>query len=140
MSSDFLTKYQSWCYIVDIGYMEAIKGFGERLKEKRKEVRLTQSDLGDILSLKQTSISEFEAGRAYPSFHALTGLAAALNCSLDWLCRGSEWGGDLYRTKSTLRLELDSYLDKLKDDDLPPLIDLASGTAFRRAKSMTSER
>lgn len=109
------------------------KTLGDRIRKRRKELRLTQEFICSVIgNIGSTQLGQIENNKSYPSYHVLTGLAAMLNCSLDWLCRGHEWGGDLYKTKSRLRIELDSYLNKLTDPDLEPLVILAKDYAYRR--------
>ena len=49
--------------------------FHTRLKQLRQKHNLTQSELADILGLKPTAISNYEAGRNEPSFEKLIALS-----------------------------------------------------------------
>lgn len=59
--------------------------FGERLKELRKKHNITQGKLAKILNVKNTTISNYEAGRSYPDFDTLTKIADYFGVSVDYL-------------------------------------------------------
>ena len=59
--------------------------FGSRLKELRQKNGLTQSALADIIGLKPTAISNYEANRNQPSFEVLVQLANHFEVSCDYL-------------------------------------------------------
>jgi len=67
-----------------------MSGFGARLRETRKAKGLTQKDLGAFIGLGNGAIAALESGQNDPRFEVLTGLAAALNVSLDYLCFGKD--------------------------------------------------
>ncbi|WP_430610208.1 helix-turn-helix domain-containing protein [Enterococcus sp. DIV0876] len=55
------------------------------LKEKRKELGLTQEELATKLSVSRSAISNWEIGRNYPDIQTLIVLANTLNVSIDYL-------------------------------------------------------
>jgi len=59
--------------------------FKERLKSLRKERKLTQSALGNILNYGYTAISNYESGRNEPSIKDLKKIAEFFDVSLDYL-------------------------------------------------------
>lgn len=59
--------------------------FKERLKSLRKERKLTQSTLGNILNYGYTAISNYESGRNEPSIKDLKKIAEYFNVSMDYL-------------------------------------------------------
>jgi putative transcriptional regulator len=63
-----------------------------RVREQRTELRLTQEQLGQAVSLTRQSIIAIEQGRFTPSVHTALILAAALNTSVDklfWIDNGN---------------------------------------------------
>lgn len=56
----------------------------KRLKKRRKELGISQEELGKIVGVSTTSIQNWEAG-TWPKGDYVIALAEALNCSLDWL-------------------------------------------------------
>lgn len=61
------------------------KLIGERIKARRKQLGLTQSDLAFESETSQGAISRYELGINEPTAEAIITLAAALRCSTDYL-------------------------------------------------------
>lgn len=60
--------------------------FADRLKILRKEYRLTTAQMAVLLGFKrQSSISNFESKRGYPSFEALIRIMLTFGVSIHWL-------------------------------------------------------
>lgn len=55
--------------------------FGNRLKEARMSLQITQSELGKLSGLQASAISHFELGTRSPSLKNIVKLCKALNCS-----------------------------------------------------------
>ncbi|BBV03767.1 helix-turn-helix transcriptional regulator [Providencia rettgeri] len=61
----------------------------ERVKTRRIELHLTQSELADRVGLKQQSIQQIESGLIKrPRF--IVEIAKVLNCDPTWLINGNE--------------------------------------------------
>ena len=58
---------------------------GYRLKQLRKENRMSQADLGKILGVSKVSISGYENGTRLPSLHILNGILDVFGVSADYL-------------------------------------------------------
>ena len=52
---------------------------GNRIKELRKSLNMTQDELADLINLNKTSISYFERNKRTPSLDTLIDLSYALN-------------------------------------------------------------
>lgn len=61
--------------------------FGNNIKTRRIERKMTQDELAKILSVSRTSISNWETGKNYPDFTLLVDISNALNISLDVLIK-----------------------------------------------------
>ena len=59
--------------------------FKDRLKMLRKERRLTQVKLGEMLNYGYTAIANYESGRNQPSIPDLKKIASIFNVSMDYL-------------------------------------------------------
>jgi transcriptional regulator with XRE-family HTH domain len=59
--------------------------FGDRLKAARKNLGLTQKQLGDLTGVGQVVIANYERGARFPGEEKLRKLAEALHVSLDYL-------------------------------------------------------
>lgn len=59
--------------------------FTDKLKELRKEKKLTQKEIAEQIGIKQNSYSDWENGKTEPSLEKLIVLADFFEVSLDWL-------------------------------------------------------
>lgn len=59
--------------------------FKDRLKELRKENKLTQDELGSVLGFTRAAISGYEIGRNQPSIEDLNKLAEYFEVTVDYL-------------------------------------------------------
>lgn len=62
-----------------------MKKFELKLKEARQKRGLKQSELGELVNMHQTRISEYENGRVTPPLEKLVELAQILDVTLDEL-------------------------------------------------------
>lgn len=58
-----------------------------RLREIRKHRGITQVQLAEIIGVEQSTISQWETGRAQPSLKIAAKIAAALGCKIDDLIK-----------------------------------------------------
>ena len=63
------------------------KKLGQRIKERRLELKMTQAKLADKTGLDRTYISGLEGGRRNPALRNLNRLATALKISIDQLMK-----------------------------------------------------
>ena len=63
---------------------------GSRIAQKRKELGLTQNKLAELLIVSNKAVSKWENNLSCPSIDVLPKLADILNCTIDFLIRGSE--------------------------------------------------
>ncbi len=69
--------------------MDAMDGFGERLRKLRKNVDITQAELADIVGVVPSAIGKYERlPHSFPSVEALVKLADYFNVSIDYLLKG----------------------------------------------------
>ena len=66
---------------------------GERIKELRKSLKMTQQEFADRLNIQRGSIASYETGRISPSNAAISLICKELNVSEDWLRNGE---GDMF--------------------------------------------
>lgn len=59
--------------------------FGDKLKEKRMQCKLTQSKLAEMLNVSDRTISKWETGNGYPDITMLHSIAMALNTTVSEL-------------------------------------------------------
>ena len=68
----------------ELNYVE----MGQRIKIKRKQSKITQEKLAEIIDVSPSFISEIERGTSICSLQTITKIAQALNTSLDYLIFG----------------------------------------------------
>ena len=68
----------------DLNYVE----IGRRIQIKRKELKLTQEKLSEIIDVSPSYISEIERGSSISSLATISKIANTLNVSLDYLVFG----------------------------------------------------
>lgn len=61
---------------------------GKRIKNKRKELSLTQEKLSEILEVSPSYVSEIERGSSIPSLATISKISKVLDLSLDYLVYG----------------------------------------------------
>lgn len=56
-----------------------------RIKQRRRELKMTQTELAKAADLTPAAISQFESGTRKPSFNTLSSLSDALKVTTDYL-------------------------------------------------------
>ena len=64
------------------------KEIGNRIRQRRRELKLTQEKLSEILEISPTYISEIERGTGISSLATITKLSKVLKLDLDYLVFG----------------------------------------------------
>ena len=66
-----------------------VQTIGKRIKERRKELNLTQLDIKDKVGISAGNISDIERGNRLPAAGTLVQLATVLDCSIDYILTGN---------------------------------------------------
>ena len=85
---------------------------GERIKELRKSLKMTQQEFADRLNIQRGSIASYETGRISPSNATSSLICKELNVSEDWLRNGE---GDMY-IPITRDEEIASFIGSVQAD------------------------
>ena len=64
--------------------------FNQKLQELRKQKRLTQEELAEVLFVSRTAISKWESGRGYPNIDSLKAISKFFEVTIDELLSGDE--------------------------------------------------
>lgn len=103
------------------------KTIGQKIKERRKMLGITQECIADILNVNPSHISNIENGRANPSLTALVKIANILECSVDYFIDGEY----TYKIDKNMPKTLDDkimakikYCDMDKKNRILKMIDL----------------
>ncbi len=117
--------------------MEENNIFGTRLKERRREKKLTQKQLADMIDAKHNSISDWENGKNKPDPDTIERICEALDISASYLLPSNRDKVDgeveilhvsLYSGNSLsddLRKRLHDLIDQLDYEDLKLLNDIS---------------
>ncbi|NAA52642.1 helix-turn-helix domain-containing protein [Enterococcus faecalis] len=85
--------------------------FGQILRQLRKQRKLTQKELADIIFVEQTTISGYENGKIQPTAKVIIELADYFDVSTNYLL------GQPEKNKNQLEQIIDSTIDELKNED-----------------------
>lgn len=107
-----------------------MKSIGERIKYRRKELHLTQTDIKAACGISSGALSEIENGNRTPSVIIFHELSEVLQCSMDWLATGKSPNTEISSTfasedfKSNTENELLTGFRQLDQDDQEELMGL----------------
>lgn len=80
-----------------------------KLKELRKEKKITQTEIANYLQISQNTYSRYELGQIEPGIDILKKIANYFNVSLDYLCDNKKTNA-IYLFTNDERDLLDNYL------------------------------
>ncbi len=98
---------------------------GLRIKNRRKELRLTQTDIKSAVGISSGNISDIENGNRLPAASTLVQLSNVLECSIDWILTGSSPASENFEISDTgdkREAELLKGFRELPDEDQDELI------------------
>ena len=102
---------------------------GERLRKLRKENRIRQEDLADIIGVQKSAVSLYEKNKNNPSDKIKLEIARYFNVSLDYLLGAIDEQVPCYNDELFLRLPED-----LTDDERTLLTDSLEFMLYRRSR------
>lgn len=62
-----------------------IQSIGKRIKKRRKELHLTQTEIKEKTGISSGNMSDIERGNRLPAATTLAQLSEILDCSIDWI-------------------------------------------------------
>lgn len=95
---------------------------GERMRFLRESVKLSQTKIGEMMNLKQTSINRYEANHAEAPYRVLLWYADYFDVSLDYIFgRTDKPQGELYeyKPKVAYNKELEQFIEMCFDPASP---------------------
>ncbi len=107
--------------------------FGDRLKQARKNKRLTQNDVAEQLGVDFTTVSKYENDKSQPDNETLRELAGLYEVSIDWLLTGKISDGH-----SVNRLWINGMPEELTEEEAVHLME--SLEMFRLLKAKRSKQ
>lgn len=97
---------------------------GARIKQRRKELGLTQVQIKEATGISSGNMSEIENGSKLPSTPALIALSSTLDCSIDWILKGDTPNKHTLYIKDCRESLLLEYFRKLSEADQAELIEI----------------
>ena len=95
--------------------MGDITKFKYRLKELRKEYKMTQNELANKLGLVRTAIANYETGRTNPDSETLSMIANIFNTTTDYLLGRTDIKKPIYNSIDESK-KVASHVDKISDE------------------------
>lgn len=92
---------------------------GERIRENRKQHRLTQEKLAEYCGITVEYLSKIENGKAKPTLDTLGKICEVLNCDMSCLFSGAVTGLENYKLE-----EISMYYQNCKPEIKPLALDL----------------
>jgi transcriptional regulator with XRE-family HTH domain len=97
---------------------------GARIKQRRKELGLTQLQIKQETGISSGNMSDIENGNKLPSTPALISLSKVLNCSIDWILKGElSSQSNIVLTDERIHHLLEGF-QELSDEDKEELIEI----------------
>lgn len=119
---------------------------GSRIKNRRKELRLTQVQMRELTGISNGNLSDIENGNRLPSAGALISLSEALRVSADWILTGKYPDADIqavqipsFSPTEESFLNCFRQLDPEDQDEILELMNMKIRRKNRRAKSSRSQ-
>lgn len=121
---------------------------GKRIKNRRLELNLTQSDIKQKTGISTGNLSDIERGRSAPSASALCELSDVLECSVDYILFGKSRNTDKSKL-SDIREQLTPVqelvlsslleLDSIDQEEILDIIEMKIRRKKHLARSSNSE-
>lgn len=86
---------------------------GERVKELRKQVNLTQQAFADRLNLKRNTVGSYEVNVVEPSDRTISDICREFNVNVTWLRTGE---GEMFN-QITRSEKITSFLTEITEDE-----------------------
>lgn len=80
--------------------------FGERLKDSRKHLDMTQQDLAEKLGVTSASISSWESGSRKPDFETLDKLCDIFCVTMDFLLGRSDFNEYYFNKQNNMEVDI----------------------------------
>lgn len=128
-------------------YMEINTGeIGARIRQRRKALALTQTDIKKMTGISSGNMSDIEQGKRLPAAITLIQLSSALQCSVDYILTGNSPVSENQRALSlsqsnNMLASLIEYFSVMSCDDREELLAIARIKAqkARRTEEKTAK-
>ena len=90
------------------------------IREARKAKGLTMKQLGAMLGVSESAMSQYETGKRRPDYELLLKLSEILDCSVDYLLRGDDVNNTPTPATPTLSNVYLSFAQEAQDKNIDP--------------------
>ncbi len=84
----------------------------QRLAELRKNLKLTQGEFAEKISVSKPTLVRYEAGNGYPDARSLKKMIEFFNVNINWLLGG---GGDMFNVPFSMDMDEEGFDEFHKD-------------------------
>lgn len=107
---------------------------GQRIRQRRKELHITQIEIQEACGISSGNLSGIETGRYLPSAITLIELAKILHCSVDWILTGESLisNNSVFTDINESEKQLLNYFSLMSDLDKEDLLMIAAMKANKR--------
>jgi len=101
--------------------------FGDRVRQRRNQMRLSQEDLGDYIGSSQRQVSRYESGVNSPTGDVIVRMAEVLDTTTDWLLGLTDVSGRPVmhvERLSELELEMLALLRQKSPEDQKKIVEV----------------
>lgn len=107
---------------------------GSRIKNRRKELGLTQMQIKEATGISSGNLSDIENGNKLPSTPTLISLSNVLDCSIDWMLKGEiPKSENMFFSNENTKELVDLFME-LSDDDQEELLMIAQMKVTKRKR------
>lgn len=115
---------------------------GQRIKERRRALKITQTQIQENTSISSGNLSCIENGKYLPSATALVELSNILECSVDWILTGNS---SISNNQATLDIKdsertLLTQFKELSEDDQEEILMMVQLKYNRTQKAREKEQ
>ena len=115
--------------------------FRERLKALRKEIGMTQIELGEKLNYGSTAIANYEAGRNQPSIPDLMKIASIFDVSMDYLLCVSDIRRPYEVSEETVAMhKFHQYYTQLNEESKKELLTYMRYLVFKQGDAPVKDK
>lgn len=107
---------------------------GNRIKERRLELKLTQTQIKEKVGISSGNMSDIENGKIMPSASTLVLLSEALHCSIDWILKGDSLSNENFSFSDKREYEAFKIFRELSANDKNEILELMKFKIFRSAQ------
>ncbi len=110
---------------------------GERIKQQRKKIGLTQPQVRELTGISSGTLSDIENGKTLPAALSLLKLSKALECTVDWILTGKQTQSADYIPKDCRESELLAGFRELPEDEKEELLQILE---MKRRKAQKTKK